>query len=136
MEIAKNRTYDELVKVGRKYYADKNFCSIVAIASVCNMSFGRAQRKMKELGRKKQGGASWWQIQEVVERRGFVVTEVSIKGYVRTAPKKLDSNCNYLLVSVGHVTAVMGGVVNDWTADAGQKNKLIVRAFKITKFEG
>ena len=133
MEIAKNRTYAELANVGKKYYNDSQFCSVIAIASLCNMSFGRAYRKLKTQGRKKAKGVNMFQMMDVLSQRGFKAVPVDVSGFVRTAPRKLDNNCNYMILVSGHVVAIVNGVVNDWTGLPNTKQKRIISAYKIVK---
>jgi len=125
------RTFKELYKIGKQYYKDSNFCTIIAISSVCDISFGKARAKMMDKGRLQGKGALQYQYHRVIEDRGFNVDPVyGYEGHhVRTMGKKLGKG-KFLVNVRGHVLAVVDGVINDWT----EERSLRVReVYKVTK---
>jgi hypothetical protein len=74
-----------------------------------------------------------FQMMDVLSQRGFKAVPVEISGFVRTAPRKLDNDCSYMILVSGHVVAIVNGVVNDWTGLPNTKQKRIISAYKIVK---
>ncbi len=125
------REYKDLEWVAKKYYKDYNFCTVVAVATVCNMSFGKARIKMEKAGRPHRYGAYQWQYHEVIQRRGFKLEPVyGFEGHhVKTMGKKLGSG-TYLINVRGHVLAIVDGVINDWSASRSHRVREVYRVTK------
>lgn len=125
------RKYKDLDLVAKKYYKDSNFCSVVAVATVCNMSFGKARIKMEKAGRPHRKGAYQWHYHEVIKRRGFKLEPVyGFEGHhAKTMGKKLSSG-TYLVSVRGHVLAIVDGVINDWSASRSHRVREVYRVTK------
>jgi len=125
------RSYESLAEVGRKHYKDTNFCTVVAVATVCEMSFGKARIKMEKAGRPHRYGAYQWQYHEVIQRRGYKIEPVyGYEGHhVKTMGKKLGQG-KWLVNVRGHVLAVVDGKINDWSEDRSLR---VREVFKVTK---
>lgn len=125
------RSYESLAKVGQKYYNDTNFCTVIAVATVCQMSFGKARAKMEKAGRKHRKGTFPSVYHGVIKARGYEME--SIGGYlgdhVRTMGKKLGKG-TYLVQVRGHVLAIVDGKINDWSEDRALRVRTV---YKITK---
>ena len=65
------RDYKELAKIGRTYYRDTNFCSVIAVSTICNISFGKARVKLEKAGRAHKKGVYAFQYHAVIKSRGF-----------------------------------------------------------------
>ena len=50
-----NHSYAELARVGRTYYADKNFCAVIATAVINDWSFGISKAKLENRGYRTTG---------------------------------------------------------------------------------
>lgn len=131
MKGFKMQTYEELKKIGQKYYNDNNFCTVIAVATVCKMSFGRARIKMQEAGRKHQNGAYAHQYHQVIKNRGFRLEEVAgFRGcHVKTMGQKLGKG-TYLVQVNRHVLAIVDGVINDWSAERSLRVKTVYQVIK------
>lgn len=125
-------TYKELHEVGINHYNDRGFCSVIAIAVACHVSYGKAYNTMKRNGRRDRDGASMLQIRCAVKELGYNIEE--IEGFygkqVKTMARRLSQNDNYMVLVRGHILAIRGGIVEDWTADRAHK---VQRVYKITK---
>ena len=125
------RKYEDLALVAKKYYKDSNFCSVVAVATVCNMSFGKARIKMEKAGRPHRKGALSDTFHNVIKNRGFDIEFVP--GYwghqVKTMGKKLGKG-TYLVEIRNHVIAFVDGVCNDWSDGRCFK---VICVHKVTK---
>lgn len=118
--------YEDLKRTAVRHYNDNNFCTVVAVASVTGMSFGKARIKMEKAGREHRKGAYDFQYHEVIQRRGYRLEKViddnhddAYKGHhAKTMGKKLKGKGNFLVQVRGHVLAVMDGVINDWAVDS------------------
>jgi hypothetical protein len=117
------RTFEELMKVGEKYHRDTNFCTIIATATVCEMSFSKAYYKMKQQGRRDRRGAYQPQYFNVIKARGFDIKRFSFNSCtVHKVLKQLPSKGTFLINVSRHVIAVVDGVINDWSDEAYHKN--------------
>jgi len=122
------QTYEEMVKIGRKYYADAGFCSVIALASVADISFGKARAIMAKQGRKERQGALLPWITKAVESRNLKCTAIPVQSKTMKTITRELSQGKYLVFVRGHVAAVVDGVINDWTEGRAHR---IVRVYKI-----
>jgi hypothetical protein len=135
----KRYTYEEMANVGMRYYNDKGFCALVAIASAAQVPFGLA-KKLMERGdcvndgyhRAPRQGSHWSAIKSVLEELGCTVdapmnpyggpytrdyagehefTGKTVRHVEKLAPKGL-----YLLYVNRHVLFMEDGKINDWTS--------------------
>tara|TARA_R110002153_G_scaffold87801_4_gene216788 strand:- start:16048 stop:16440 length:393 start_codon:yes stop_codon:yes gene_type:complete len=125
------QTYEKLAHVGHKHYKDTNFCTVIAVASVTGMSFGKARIKMEKAGRPHRKGTLTNTFHNVIKKRGFDIEFVS--GYcghqVKTMGKKLGKG-TYLVEIRNHVIAFVDGVCNDWSDGRSFK---VICVHKVTK---
>lgn len=124
--------YEDLRRTAVRHYNDNNFCTVVAVASVTGMSFGKARIKMEKAGREHKKGAYDFQYHEVIQRRGYKLERVlGYRGHhVRTMGKKLKGQGNFLVKVRGHVLAVMDGVINDWAVDSCRRVDSVYKVIK------
>jgi len=113
----KEYSYQELANIGRKYYKDRNFCTVVALAVTCQQAFGKCYHTMKRLGRKDGHGA--FGVLDGVKILGYNATridhELVYNRQVKTVTKLLPATGHYMVFVRGHVLAVRNGQVIDWT---------------------
>ena len=125
------QTYEKLAHVGHKHYKDTNFCTVVAVATVTGMSFGKARIKMEKAGRVHRKGTIAYTYHQVVKRRGFDLDW--IEGYaghqVKTMGKKLGKG-TFLVQIRGHIIAFVDGICNDWSDGRSFK---VISVYKVTK---
>ena len=118
----KQRTYEEMAKIGRKYYNDSNYCSIIAIAIACDKSYGKVYNDLKKLGRRDNRGADLKQVKACVrkykkemvllpERQGATFSKCS-----KTAHRHAGTVRMHL--SRGHIAAQINGNLEDWSRNS------------------
>lgn len=131
MEI--KRSYEELAKVGQKWYQDTNFCTVIAVATVLNQSFGKARFKLQKAGRVHRKGTNVILYHAVLKRSGYSLNYISgFEGHhVKTMGQKLGQG-TYLIQVRGHVLAMVDGKINDWSEDRSLRVRTV---FKVTKKE-
>lgn len=121
--------YKDLWHVARKYYNETNCCSVIAVASLCDISFGKARKIMEKHGRKHRKGS--WAFLDVIVKRGYKF--IPVTEYDGTFVKKLGDRLpsgNYCIITAQHVLAMHDGVVNDHSADTARRIK---RMWKVEK---
>ena len=128
----KEYSYQELAKIGAKYYQDRNFCTVVALAVTCQQSFGKAYHTMKRLGRQDKHGAQYGLIYKAVEILGFKAEKIEgLYGkQVKSVTKLLPRTGLYMVHVRGHVLAVRNGEVVDWTEGRAHR---IINCYKIER---
>jgi len=128
----KEYSYQELSTIGRKYYNDVNFCSVISIATACHTSFGKAFHTMKREGRQTRKGVLKLQIIEGVEKLGFKA--IPLNGFegkqVKSMPNLLPRTGAYMVFIRGHVLTIKEGVVCDWSDGRAHRVKQV---FKIER---
>ena len=127
------RSYESLARVGQKYYQDTNFCTVIAVATVLNQSFGKARYKMQKAGRVHKKGTYANLYHAVIKRSGYDLNYISgFEGHhVKTMGQKLGQG-TYLIQVRGHVLAMVDGKINDWSEGRSLRVKTV---FKVTKKE-
>ena len=109
--------YEELARNGIKYF-DRNFCTVIALATVCDLSYRRAYKKLEREGRKKGRGTYPFEYHQAIKKQGYRIDRVDFrKDGVRTlaqAQKKYTSG-KYLVETRKHISAIVNGDLNDWT---------------------
>ena len=126
-------SYEKLSHVGHKHYKDTNFCSVIALASVTGMSFGKSRIKMEKLGRKHRKGSVVVDLLTAIKNRGYEYER--IEGYrghhVKTMGGKLKGKGNFIIIVRGHALAVMDGKINDWSENSCHRvvNVYMVKIF-------
>ena len=115
----KIRTYEEMAKIGRDYYSDSNYCSIIAIAIACDKSYGKVYNDMKKLGRRDNRGANIIQIKACVRKyKKEMVTLTERQGATfSTCSKSAHKHAGTvrLHLSKGHIAAQINGKLEDWS---------------------
>lgn len=125
------RTYEELWHCAQKHYNETNCCTVIAVATVLNQSFGKARYKLQKAGRQKRKGTYAHVYHAVIKRSGYNLEWVEgFEGHhVHTMGNKLGKG-TYLVQVRGHVLAVVDGVVNDWSKDRALRVRTV---YKVTK---
>lgn len=148
MARIKRTTYAEEYSAVEKYakdFGDNNFCGPVSVALLTGESYEKVAAMMAEEGRKPKQGTYQHITNNVLDKLGFKRTRVDIKAIISSYPKPhcdvlknmtthhprrfpgcIDPNKMYMAHCRGHVLAIAGGVVQDWT---------INRSLRIYKLE-
>jgi len=113
--------YKQLDKQANKKH-DHNCCTVIATATVCEMSYNRTYKKLERVGRKHRRGT--WMFYEVVRRQGYDMQKVeNIRGMTVSKFAELYPKGTYLLHVRAHAIAIVDGVVNDHTSEEVLKRK-------------
>ena len=118
-------SYQELDKVARKYYGDRGFCSVIATAVACDLSFGTALKFSKQAGRKHRQGSNWLMIEEMCRLGGKRLVRCHDFGKtLTTSERNAPKLGRFIFLVSGHVAAMRDGVLEDWSAE-GSKRRII-----------
>ena len=113
--------YEQLDKQANKKQ-DNNCCTVIATATVCEMSYNRAYKKLQRVGRKHRRGT--WMFYEVVRRQGYDMQKVeNTRGMTVSKFAELYPKGTYLLHVRAHAIAIVNGVINDHTSEQVLKRK-------------
>ena len=134
--------YEKLAKIGTEKYKDKNFCTVVALATVTGFSFGKVRRKLEKLGRPHRKGVPTATMIEFLKRYNVdykwlnFTNRPTIGELVRQSSKG-----TFLLFTNGHVSAMVDSDLNDHT-NPNRNNRRkqyskahVYRVLQITKEE-
>jgi hypothetical protein len=124
------KAYEEKARAS----GDKNFCSPLAIALVCERSIEEVQAIMEVKGRKKGKPTYPTTEENTLDELGFKMKRVDIQEILYSLPRPhcdvlknltthhprrfpgcIDPEKRYLAFVRGHVLAIVGGEVQDWT---------------------
>lgn len=127
----KQYTYAELAKIGQKYYQDRNFCSVIALAVCCNQSFGKVYHTMRRLGRETTKGVRRHTIYDALDTLGHTseIIDGLYNKQVKSLHKYLPQKGVFMIHVRGHVLSYRDGKIEDWT-DGRSFRILEVRAIK------
>ena len=135
--LMKRRQYsfEQLKKVGHKHYKDTNFCTLIAVAISCKVSFGMAYGKTKELvNRKHSKGLFIDQYLTVIESLNCVVSRFKKNHFNRTVNqviRDLPTKGIFLIQTNGHVSTYIDGSLQDCVKTNSRKR---VRAvYQVTR---
>lgn len=114
---------------------DYNACTVIAISLLTGITFDQAQAMMAKRGRKVGKGAHG--IHGALNELGYSLKRVSLRDIIssypaphcnvlknvtthhpRRFPGCFDASKNYLIHSRGHVAAMLGGEVKDWSINS------------------
>ena len=117
--------YKSCAKVGAAMN-DNGFCSVIALATACQIPHKKAYAVMREQGRKHKRGAYTSQSEAAVKALGFDWSNVTedypeVKTPV-SAAANLPKNKTFMIVVSGHIFTVRNGIVEDWTE--GRKHRV------------
>jgi hypothetical protein len=121
-------SYSELAKIGNRYYGDTNFCSVLAIAVVADISYGKAFHAYKRAGRRTRQGTYIQMQNSVIKSFNLKMTPDFDKMAIyqgKTLNNVLNACKNwsgrYLVYVRGHVLAIRDGICEDWTAEGSRR---------------
>ena len=128
-------SFEQLKKVGHKHYKDTNFCTLVAIAISCKVSFGIAYGKTKELvNRKHSKGLFIDQYLTVIESLNCVVSRFKKDHFSKTVNQVIRDLPNkgiFLIMTRGHVSTYIDGSLQDWVKRNSRKR--VDSVFQVTR---
>lgn len=127
-------SYDELARVGHRYYGDKNFCAVIAAAVINDWSFGIAKAKLESRGfRKKGAGVYARDTHSLLVEHGKEVVPVRADRYGKTLmtfSRNIPKDGRYIIHTRSHITAVRDGIMEDH-ANCERSRKPIKALYKV-----
>lgn len=130
-------SYNELAKIGRRYYGDTNFCSVLAVSVVADISYGKAFHAYRREGRRTRCGTHQLMQHAVLKQFKLKSTLDGDKTRLysgKTLNNVLMACCRwsgrYLVYVRGHVLAVRDGVCEDWTAEGSRRK--VIAVYKVS----
>lgn len=146
----KKQTFEEMYKIGQRYYNDRGFCGVVAVAAAAEVSFGKARatlaNKKHKSPRKTRTGTDMVTLRDTLKTLGCTITnihsdnpnEVNAWCAKGTTHKTLGKTCRmlpkdgvYLVHTTRHITCVDHGDIVDWATDKNRSK--VVDVYKITR---
>ena len=128
-------TYEQLANIGHKHYKDTNFCTLIAVAISCKVSFGIAYGKTKELvNRKHSKGLFIDQYLTVIESLNCVVSRFKKDHFSKTVNqvvRDLPTKGIFLIQTNGHVSTYIDGSLEDWVKRNSRKR--VSSVFQVTR---
>lgn len=116
----------------RAKLGDRNACSVVALTIVTGKSYKKCYDALKKVGRKHGDGARVCDIFEAAALLGKRVTIAPQSAAIRKAKTVnqiekvgVARTRKYLVIVNGHILAVAGGKVHDWTSGRKHRPKYI-----------
>ena len=115
-------------------YGETNDCAVKAVAIACDVAYSVAHKTLKLTGRRNRQGTYIWQTEKAIEMLGFKREKVDCSAKtVASIAKDSAFKKGYFHVHVrGHILAITGGVVQDWTE--GRRHR-IIQAYKVVPCE-
>lgn len=136
-----NYDYETIMKIGRQYYNDTNFCTVVALAVTARIGFGKAFHTYRRLGRRTRSGTRQPMQHEAFKQHGLGLTPDPIAANTLGATLRTVANNayrlkgTYLVYSRAHVSAIVDGKMIDWAAPSEQKKGSLKRVLQVFKVE-
>lgn len=119
-------SYEELHKIAQRYYSDTGFCSVIATAVACDVSFGKALSFSRKAGRKHRKGSNLAAIHSMMAMGGKKLTPVDNFGAtLTTSERRAPKTGRYMFLVSGHVATMRDGVLEDWSK-GGSRRKILV----------
>ena len=119
-------SFEELTKVGQRYYNDSGFCAVIATAVACDISFGKALSFSRKAGRVHRSGTSLSAIHMMMALGGKKLVMVDDFGAtLTTSERRAPKTGRYMFLVRGHVATMRDGILEDWS-QGGSKRKIVV----------
>ena len=120
--------YQRLSNTAKDVYNERGCCGVIAVAIYCNVSFGQARAALERAGRKHGHGTTVSQLVSAVKELDGVELVLdkrtpTDKFTVNGAPEALSDTRRAMLLTRGHVAAMIDGVVHDYTQ--GRRHRVI-----------
>ena len=115
---------------------ERNDCAVKAVAIATGSEYETVHKLMTEFGRKQRRGTHDFVTTKTLTALGFKIVRVDIQSIIEAFPRPhcdvlknltthhprrfpgcVDPNKSYLAWVNGHILAIKGGVVHDWTVN-------------------
>jgi len=140
----KDNTYESMAKVGETVMNDTNFCGVIAVATACRVSFGKARAELKKQGRRDKKGSPLPYIERATKRLGYEAKLIASWG------DKMPSTLNiakaypvgvYYVLMNSHIFTMVNGRINDWMKEridtkGARARSRVYRVYQITQNKG
>ena len=121
-------TYKALRQAAGHYAGEKNFCSVIAVATAAGCKLGKARAAMSRAGRLSGRGASMRQIDLAAAELGLrVELDCGLTASLTTlatATRRLPQKGTFFVYTRGHISCVRDGVLNDWAAENNSRKRV------------
>jgi hypothetical protein len=116
------RTYESMQYIGTDLFNDKNYCGVIATATACKVSFGKAHSLFKKVGRKNRVGTNMRMYEDVYFKLGYnlrvekgwqLKNSWSELGTTRDVAKRYPKGV-WLVQTRKHIFCIVNGKINDW----------------------
>ena len=123
--------FSELVSASQKVN-ERNDCGVKALAVVSGRKYNSARRALAGSGRRSGRGTSIFSMQMSLGAFGLKMEPLSGHAMnkaktIRTLKKVIPSRGNFLVHVKGHILAIRGGEIHDWSEDSCRRIKQIWR---------
>lgn len=115
--MCRYQSYEQIDRIGEKYYKDDNYCGVVAVTVASGCSFGKAYNICKKLGRKDRKGTPMWISIAAMKKLGYKVERMPIRPCktLMMAERKLPKTGTYWLLTRDHIACLKDGRLMDWS---------------------
>tara|TARA_R110000787_G_scaffold62238_1_gene140863 strand:+ start:346 stop:765 length:420 start_codon:yes stop_codon:yes gene_type:complete len=123
------RTYEALSLVARKYYPkENNYCAVIAVSVVADVSYGKARSYLFKEGRKDGKGTTPLWTYNALEKLGYIKTDYNGRypKTLATAVRVLPKRGTFTVHTLGHISVVKDGVLQDWAASTGSRKRVLI----------
>jgi hypothetical protein len=129
----RDMTYDVLSSQARNYPKDRAYCTVIAVAVVLGVSFGKARGIMEYNGRVEGYGCMPSVTHRAMTSHGATLERLYHveQGTLKTICRKLPSVGKFIVHVRGHIVAIVNGCIRDWTAFAGQGRR-VLQVYRVT----
>lgn len=148
--------YKQIHREGKEH-GDNRFCAVAAVAIITGKPYKEIATLMEEKGRKHRQGTQQYITDNVLKDLGYELKRVAIRDIIASFPKPhcnvlknmtthhprrfpgcIDPTKMYLAHVSGHILAITGGQVRDWSVNRSlriYKLEEVVPAQPVTKQE-
>lgn len=129
--------FNKAREISRRDSEDLNDCAVLALSLVTGEPYATVSAALSAYGRKKGQGTPNWMSRKYLKDSGFVLVRENIQNIIQTYPRPhcdvlknftthhprrfpgcVDPNKKYLAYTRGHVLAIIGGIVQDWSINS------------------
>jgi len=127
----------KIYSVAEKYYNDRGYCSVVALAIAAGIGYGKAFHTYRRLGRRRGTGTHRFMQQDALALFGLKLEAIpnaygckTTKAVGRIAHRLQGT---FWVYCTGHVACIKDGQYYDWAAKRNKRNVLIYQVVPINK---
>ena len=133
--VIMTKLYQKLTEESKKI-KERNDCAVKAIAIVCNIKYQDAWKLASKFGRRFGGRTSALKTTyPAIQSKGFSIDRLKSHKMnkaktIKSLKPLIPSKGVFLVFTKGHILAVRGGEIHDWTEDRRHRILAILRVSK------